>query len=631
MKKPFRSLSPAFLAAGLVGTLVTGGPDTASERIGVSAGDCPMIGAAGQSSEEASALTLLKEDAVFQRSRDPRAVGFRDSSPIKLAHVNFIDDEILGTLEQAKISPATLTSDAQFLRRVTLDLTGRIPDAATVQSFLADTAANKRDKAIDALLASDAFVDRWTFFYDELFRVTSNSTAGRMGTDGRNAYHAFFQNAVKTGKPYDQMARELLSGMGDSYASGPPNFSVRELQGNGPAQDTYDNLASTTGSAMLGTSIFCLSCHHGVGHTTSINIWLSNKLRQDFWGMAAFYARTSLTRVTSANNNTDYTVAQRATGDYQLNTTTGNKTFRQNWVPGLTSVSPKFILTGETPQPGEDYRVALARMTTAHPQFARAAVNYLWKELFTLAIVEPPDGFDLSRQDPANPPPAPWTVQPTHPNLLNRLAAEYQASGYDLRSILRTMVRSNAYQLSSYYPGWSEAYAPFFARHFARRLTAEEMLDAVTAATGVAASLPVTGFSSPVSWAMQLPDPLEPGNAAFRGFLDAFGRGNRDDIPRHMEGSITQSLTSLNNRIVTDRVKATAAGSAVNKLVAARTSPSDTVNALYLATLSRPPSATELAAGVGMFANLKTGQTATTVTEDLQHALLNKLDFLFNY
>ncbi len=632
-KRLSRALLPVLLTAGLVGSTLTGGdPEASSAMAGISAADCPMTAAGARSSREASAQALLEQDAAFLRGHSgTRFIGFRDVPPAKLPHVNFIDDEVLGAMEQARISPAALSSDAEFLRRVTLDLTGRLPDPATVQSFLADTAGNKRDKMIDTLLASDAFIDRWTFFYDELFRVTANSTSGRLGTQGRNTLHAYFQKAVKSGKPYDQMAREVINGMGDSNASGPPNFTVRELQNNGPIQDTDDNLASTTGSVFLGTSIFCLSCHHGVGHTTQINIWLSNKLRQDFWGMSAFYARTTLTRVGGGANNFDYNVAQRTTGDYLLNTTTGNKTYRLNWAAGLTSVSPKFILTGEAPQAGEDYRAALARMTTAHPQFAKAAVNYLWKELFTLAIVEPPDGFDLARQDPGSPPPAPWTIQPTHPNLLVGLAAEYRSSGYDLRSILRTMARSNAYQLSSSYQGWNESYAPFFARHFARRLSAEEMLDAITAATGVPATLPVTGFTSPVALAMQLPDPLEPGNAGFRSFLDTFGRGNRDDVPRSSQGSITQSLASLNNRIVTDRIKATAPGSTVKKLVDGKASPAETVTALYLATLSRPPSPSELAAGVALSGNLKPGQTAASVTEDLQHALLNKLDFLFNY
>jgi hypothetical protein len=595
--------------------------------------DCPAGGSAPRNAV-AVRNSIAADIALFVSAHPaPRVVRFYGSTA-SIPHVNFIDDEILGAMDRAGVAPAPISGDAEFLRRVTIDLTGRIPDPGTVQSFLSDSSPTKRDRVIDALLASDAFVDRWTFFYDELFRVTASATTGNLGVTGRNAIHSYFQSAVRSGKPYDQVARELMTAAGDSYSLGAPNFTVRNLQNNGPIQDTFDNLASTTGGVFLGTSIFCLSCHNGIGHTDQINIWLSQKTRQDFWGMSAFYARTTARRVGTGNGNFEYDVEQKTTGDYLLNTTDGNKTARQNWIPGLTSVSPKFILNGSTPQSGEDYRAALGRLLTADPQFARASVNYLWKELFGLGIVEPVDGFDLSRQDPANPPPAPWALQPTHPNLLVRLGDEFRADGYDLRSILRTIVRSSSYQLSSSYTGtWSDADIPLFARHFPRRLTAEEMLDAITMATGLPASLPVQGFGAPVGWAMQLPDPLEPTGtgSSFKSFLDTFGRGNRDSTPASTGGSILQALSLMNNRIVTDRVKSVTSGSAAKRLVDAGTSPAGTVTALYLGSLSRPPSAQELSAGVALFSNLKPGQTASTVTEDLQYTLLNKLDFVFNY
>jgi len=130
-----------------------------------------------------------------------------------------------------------------------------------------------------------------------------------------------------------------------------------------------------------------------------------------------------------------------------------------------------------------------------------------------------------------------------------------------------------------------------------------------------------------------MPSALSSGRLAapYRSFLDTFQRGDRDTQPRSSQGSISQALVSLNDRIVTNRVKVIAFGSTTGKLVTAKASPSDTVRSLYLATLSRPPSTQELADGVALFANLKTGQTTTTVTEDLQFALLNKLDFLFCY
>ncbi len=425
---------------------------------------------------------------------------------LHIRRVNYVDDEIFGALDAAKIASAPLSSDAEFLRRVTLDLTGRIPDASTVTAFLADPSGDKRSRMIDALLASDAFVDRWAFYYDELFQNTAFASSGRLYPAGRNAWHAYFQDAVRSHKPWDVMARELIAAAGDTTGAGPANFLARGIQTNGPGQDTLDNLAASTGTIFLGESaIFCTSCHNGARHLDSINLWGSTVRRQDFWGISAFYSRVSITRQpTSQQNLTYYTVGDRASGNYALNATTGNKTDRTGAYyttipPGLTFITPGYLKTptnpqGGAPANGEGYRAALARLVTADPQFARAAVNYLWKELFKAGIVEPADSFDLLRQDPLNPPPGTWTIQPTHPNLLTKLAQDYAGRGYDLRTILGVMAKSSAYQLSSFYGGtWSEAYTPYFARHFARRMTAEETFDAITKGTKVPASLPVTG------------------------------------------------------------------------------------------------------------------------------------------
>lgn len=611
--------------------------------------DCPVPAASHDRDGREARRALATATARLAASHAPLPgggpvpPGTPEPPRTAIRRVNFVDDEIFGAMESALVPSAPLSSDAEFLRRAWLDLTGRIPDPTTVRAFLADGRGDKRDRMIDELLSSDAFVDRWALFYDDLLRNTFNADSGKLGALARNAFHAWSVDAVRSKKPWDAMARELITATGNN---GPgttnvpyeaeANFEVRNIQTNGPAQDTYDNLAASTGSVFLGVNVFCTSCHSGAGHTDSINLWLTSVGRADFWGMAAFWSRTTMRRG-GAQPNFYFTVSDTGAGTYALGTTTGNKTPRDGsyWAGGATSVSPKFVLTGETPAAREGYRAALARMVTAHPQFARAKVNYLWKELFGAGIVEPADDFDLLRQDPSAPPPSPWTIQPTHPALLDRLAAEYAASGYDLRSILRTMVRSHAYQLSSSYPGaWSEAYAPFFARHFVRRLRAEEVLDAVTKATGVPAALNVNGYAAPIAWAGQLPDvDVEPsggGGRPYRLFLDTFLRGDRDTQKRSAEGSISQALSMLNDRIVTDRVKATANG-LVGKLLLARTSPSDTVDTLFLSLLSRPPSPAEKEAAVGLLTNLAPGQTVTTVTEDLAFALLNKLDFLFCY
>ncbi|MCM3875964.1 MAG: DUF1549 and DUF1553 domain-containing protein [Thermoanaerobaculia bacterium] len=558
---------------------------------------------------------------------------------------NYVDEEIFGAIDAAGVTPAPPSSDAEFLRRATLDLTGRIPDAATVTAFLADPAADKRSRMIDTLLASDAFVDRWAQFFDDVFRNTSNADSGQLFFAGRNALHAYFVEALRSKKPYDLIARELVAGAGLNTANGQANFAVRNIQQNGPAQDTYDNLGASVGSAFLGTNaIFCTSCHNGSGHLDSINLWGSTVRRQDFWGMSAFFAKTRIPRSGTQFPNYTYTVLDDpALPDYRLNTTTGNKTDRTSayytTVPaGMTQIAPAYLRTptnppGGAPQPGEGYRAAMGRILTADPQFARATVNTLWKEMFTLGIVEPADGFDLLRQDPANPPPGAWTIQPTHPNLLTRLADDFTGHGFDLRYILSVMAKSSAYQLSSFYPGtWNDASTALFARHFPRRLRAEELFDAITKATNVPASLTVSGATGPVAWAGQLPDVNEPGSSSIRNFLDTFMRGDRDSEPRSSQFSISQSLSLMNDSVVViPRTRNSAAGSAVNKLIAANATPAVIVETLYVSTLSRRPSSDELAKGVALFSNLAAGQTKTTVAEDLQFTLLNKLDFIFNY
>lgn len=560
-----------------------------------------------------------------------------------LRNVNYVDDEIFGAMRAASVAPATSSTDAEFLRRVTLDLTGRIPDASTAAAFLADLSGDKRGRMIDALLASDAFVDRWAFFYDELFQNTASASGGRLYTSGRNVWHAYFVDAVRSGKGWDEMAKELIAAAGDTTASGAANFLARGIQSNGPPQDTLDNLAASTGAIFLGTkAIFCTSCHNGSGHLDSINLWGSTVRRQDFWGLSAFFARTTIRRQGSSPSNYYWTVGESQAGAYRLDTTTGNKTDRTGAYyttipPGLTSIGPAYLKTpanpqGGAPANGESDRQALGRLVTTDPQFARAAVNYIWKELFKLGIVEPADSFDLLRQDPSNPPPGAWTIQPTHPALLAKLAQDYAGHGFDLRHILSVMTKSNAYQLSSFYDGtWSEAATPLFARHFARRMTAEEVYDAITKAAGVAASLPVTG-SGNVAWAMELPDVLEPGARSVAGnFLNTFLRGDRDGDARSNEFSIAQALLLLNDTTVTSRIKSTAPGSNVSKLVAANAAPTEIVTALTLATLTRNPTPQELAASVALFSKPPNGETKAQVAEDLQFALLNKLDFFYNY
>lgn len=547
--------------------------------------------------------------------------------------VNFIDSDLFDAMKAAGVQPAALSTDAEFLRRISLDLTGQIPDSATVVAFVNDPAPDKRARKIDELLASDAFTDRWTMWFGDLVQNVSVSNNVREFYLGRDAYYAFIRDAWKSGMPYDQLVRTVISGKGDSYAAGNANFVVRQLQNNGPVQDTYDNLAAQSGERFLGMPLLCLSCHNGLGHLELVNQYLRTKNRSDFWGMAAFFSRTKAQgqKYTDPNNPTanltKFLVSDTSTGSYLLNTTSGNKTPRQPAAGGSSSVSPAYMFTGEQPRAGEAYRDAYGRMLTADRQFARATVNYLWREMFGIAIVEPPNAFDLARLDP-NKLPAGQTLQPTNPKLLEDLTDSFIASGYNVRSFLRTIAASSSYQLSSYYTPapWNEAWTTLFPRHYPHRLQAEMMLDAVTKATNVPVSMNIAGLGA-VTKAMQLPDTVEPGSRSqFGTFLDSFGRGDRDDTARSNDSSISQALSLLNNTIVTTRVKRATANSTVSKILASTTDPGSIADQIYLATLSRYPTQSERALAINYLASGNLAQH----TEDLQYALINQLEFLFD-
>jgi len=532
---------------------------------------------------------------------------------------NFIDTHIFTKLGRDSVPDAAPAGDAEFLRRVTLDLTGTIPTPAEAQAFLADTSPDKRAKKIDALLQSEAFNDRWTMWFGDLVQNVQVATNSREYYLGRNAYYRWIRESIASRKPYDAMVRELLAGEGISFDVGVANYVVRQLQRNGPPQDTYDNLAAHSAEKFLGMPMLCISCHDGVGHLELVNTYLRNKKREDFWKMAAFFARTTARgeRYTDpANPNANavrFTVATNPQGAYRLNTTDGNKTPRQPKTGESDVVSPAFLLTGEQPKADEPLRVAYGRMLTADRQFARATVNQLWREMFGRGLVEPVNAFDLSKLD----------TQPSHPALLEDLATEFIARSYSIRELLRTIAMSKAYQLSSAYDGPhpDEAY---FARRQPRRLPSEVLLDAVSTATGSGLEFLVRGIGLTPK-ANQLPDPLEAGRAPAGLLLNTFGRGDRDEVARTNDSSIAQALGVMNDPVVTNRVRRTA-GSTVQQTLASTSDPDVITEKLYLAALSRPPSAEEKRIAVEY---LKGGPLAER-TEDLLYVLINSLEFLFS-
>jgi hypothetical protein len=609
----------------------------AEQRQAVSREDCNFLKNPEMLAKRREYIGQLSDTTAMVAARMPRA----STSSAKIPIRNYIDEEIFSKLERENVEPSPLSIDEEFIRRVTLDLTGRIPTSEQIREFIADRSTDKRNRLINSLIGSPEYVDRWTMWMGDLLQNTAFSSNVVRYQTGRNAFYSTIKQAIQQNTPYNQFVTSVITSNGNSFQNGAVNYIVGGLTPMGPPQDTYDTLLVQTGKRFLGIETFdCLLCHDGQGHLNALNLWATNTKRSEAWGMAAFYSRIGVRRNIVSRMpllvNTDITEGDG--GQYLLNTTSGNRTPREA-MGRQNFVTPKYIFTGEVPAQGESYRSALARFVTKDRQFARATVNYLWAHFFGLGIVDPPVSFDLARLDPKNPPPDPWTIQPSHPELLEKLADDFIASNYDLQHIMRVITESSAYQLSSRYSGeWKEEYTTLFARKLVRRLDAEEMHDAVTRATGVGANYQIYGLSAPVQWAMQLPDTLEPipfqgqpRDASLvqalqaRAFLNTFERGDRDQVLRSKEPSILQGLSVMNSPFVNTRIPVRSNGT-VSRLLSTIPDNEALIEELFVTVLSRRPTSQERARAVAML-----NKSRIQGTEDLMWVLLNKIDFLYNY
>ncbi len=563
--------------------------------------------------------------------------GTRTGTAKAAQQLGLIDQYIFSAMEDAGVQPADMTTDWEFIRRVTLDLTGRIPDPARVLSFVADTSPNKRAALVDELIAKPEWVDKWTMYFGDLLKNNSSNAQINRYRSGVQAFYSYIRNSLATNKPYDRLTRELISAQGDnSYTTGEINFNVGGYVTGGPIQDIFDQQTANIVDTFLGIEHQnCLLCHNGAGHLTSVSLWGGKQTRVAAWGMGAFLSHTYTfkTAVTAGTGNPYYwTVTNsstKANGLYQLNTTTGNRPPRQP-IGSVKSITPSYIFTGETPKAGEDYTAAFARMITADPQFARATVNYMWTYFFGVGLVDPPDAFDPARLDPDNPPSSPWTLQPSNPRLLNALAQAFIANQYDLQWLQRQIVNSAAYQLSSRYDGtWNDANYTLYARKMVRRLWGEEVHDAIAVSSNQMPSYNLTTYGT-IAFAMQFPEPVgipDGTSGNISGLLDAFLRGNRDDQMRSGDGSIRQAMNLMNNSYIMNRTSPT---SPTTGLLATSLKLTNTqlVNTLFLAVLSRYPTTQEMTVALGNLANTS---TRNAEAQDLLWSLYNKVDFIFNY
>ncbi|MDE0109555.1 MAG: DUF1553 domain-containing protein [Bryobacterales bacterium] len=623
------------------------------------------------------AMALIPEPrsspAPFRLQTDARRVG-ADAMPCE-----GIDDCVQQTAEAVGIPLANLTTDAEFLRRVRLDLTGRIPTRHEVVRFLADPSDNKRQGLVDSLLGMPEWADRWALFFGDLFRNTVRTDGVNRRVHGRDSLHLYLLESLRANKPYDRMAREMLAAEGtsdgreypDSFASfedyervygdlqsnpvraSPVGYVVGARTPGGPPQDTYDALAYRAARDFLGMStVDCVLCHDGEGRLDGVSAWGARATRLEVWGLAAFFSdlppiRKWTPRVSRESRRVPvryFVIQDRPSTSGDIDAEGGEPGRYLAWTQGGNRpdrrhderrVAPAYPFAALSVDPQLRLREQVGFYLTSDLQFARAAVNYIWREFFARGLVEPADQFDPDRLDPAAPPAGAWEVQPSHPRLLEWLANGFRANGFDLKWLMREIVTSQTYQLSSRYDGvFNPQYERLFVRHNARRLSAEQIHDAIVIASGKWPSYDVSPTLQDVGLAMQFPDvnnviPGRGRNAVgARNLLWAFLPGDRRRTPRSGAASPLQALNLMNNIFVLRHAAYSASGGALAELIP---EPDDAlVTGMYLSVLGRPPRADELAMAV---AHLGEGpnRRRRNRAEDLMWALLNRTEFYTNY
>jgi hypothetical protein len=551
-----------------------------------------------------------------------------------------IDRLIFDRMDRDKVPHAPLAGDEEFFRRVNIDATGSLPAPDAIRAFVADRDPQKRDELIDSLIGTDRFADEWAWFWGDLFRTN------------QDFFHFYNREWLKADRPYSEVFADLVTAVAKQGHSVPQtgfyhaaNYDAsRALSPTDPDNyylqnrlDFVDEVSVDVSRVFLGLNTDCISCHNGARHLNSINLYLSKKTRAEFQQQAAFFGKMRLIEGWDdriLNTTDDDTIYDDSAAGYNTKVDAPFHTSAESRFPrdGKTR-EPAFLLTGEQPEPGENPRQALGRILPANIQFARAAVNLVWGKLMTVGFVEPYDSFDLDRLDPKNPPPAPWTIQPTNPELLDALAEDFRASNFSVQHLIKTIMKASAYQLSTRFDGeWKDEYVPYYARRFSRVLTGPEIADAIAASTGRPYDFRVRGEQEGRILGLATPGDVRGGRGAkveasmVSALLQAFFQSKRQ-TPAMLGNQATsvQAMLMMVSPVVGDRIAADK-GTRLAQLLDSGKSDEAVLEEVFLASLGRKPLASEITASESLIASdRKTG------FENIQWALLNSPEFLVNH
>lgn len=523
---------------------------------------------------------------------------------------NYVDRHVFSKLKMLNIFPSEACTDQEFLRRAFLDLCGILPTPEEVQSFLADKSTSKRAVLVDRLLERPEYADYWSHKWLDLLR----SNRKTIQIKGSHAYHRWMHKHFEKNTPWNEVVSELLTARGSTFSNPPANYYRGPYDGHKPsvARDPH-SLAETTAQLFFGIRMQCAKCH---------NHPYERWTQDDYYHLAAWFsqvkARPDFLHPGGARPNYPWQLREDAIVIFPARA--GEIT-----QPRTGKLMAPKIMGMKAPaiSPGKDRRQLLAELVTAadNPFFARATVNRIWFHLHGKGIVDPPDDFRDSNPS-------------ANDALLDALAKDFVNHKFDMKHIIRTIVNSRTYQLSTHSNETNRGDDKYFSHALVtrKRLSAEVLLDAICAATGA----PEKFAGYPLGTrAVQLPDgEVINTGGRYAGwdrhpFLKAFGQPPRElacECEREGDVSVARVLEMKNGSFVQEKIRA--ADNRLGKLLARKLPDAKILEELFLATLSRPPLADELKAALDV---VQRSANKREAWESVLWALLNTNEFLFRY
>jgi hypothetical protein len=542
-----------------------------SNNDGLAVVDADGLVSAGESPGDVAVMASYANCVDVFRALVPRAERIDAYPPQK--ENNFIDGPVFRKLQKLNVLPSEGADDAEYLRRVYLDVIGTLPTPDEARRFLNDQRPDRRAKLVDELLQRPEYADYWALKWADLLRVDRLA----LGHKRAYAFYHWIRTSLAENKPIDQFAREIITAEGPLTEVGPANF-FKAVPKPGEA-------ASTLSQVFLGVRIACAECHHH-----PFDRWSQT----DYYGMTAFFAPLNLR--TSPR------------GDSLM--MAGDPPTRH---PRTGEMIQAHALGMPMPEksPTEDRRSVLAAWMTSpdNPYFARNVANRLWAHFLGRGLVEPVD--DVRATNP-----------PTNPELLDALAKHLIDHKYDVRQLIRAITASRVYQLSSKPNATNERDEQNYSRALFKRLDAEVTLDMVCQTTGLPEKFPGVPLGSR---AIQLWDSKVP-----HYFLKLFGRPERVsacECERGHGASVAQVLHVLNSPQI--QAKLSHEGGTVARLAKRLPEDGPLAEELYLLFYSRLPTEKEKTVAVEYLGKEKAKRREAA--EDLAWSLMNSLEFIFNH